>query len=150
MRNSQKTGVTLIAGIIAGIAVMGCLAAADGGTVPDAPEPVTVSAEVTPEPTTAPVEVETPAPVEVAAPEPIAPADVVTPEPAPAPPIAPVAPVEPASPEPAAPAPVAPDRVLTACLVEDSDNCYWDARTMGNGTGTSFITLDGVTYYPSK
>lgn len=38
-------------------------------------------------------------------------------------------------------------RFLTACATEDSDNCYWDAATHGNGTGTSFISLDGVLYF---
>ena len=41
-----------------------------------------------------------------------------------------------------------PDRTLVPCPEEDSDNCYWDAAQRGNGVGTSFITLDGVTYYP--
>jgi hypothetical protein len=45
---------------------------------------------------------------------------------------------------PAAPAASA----LPACPSEDSDNCYWDAATMGNGTGTSFVMLNGVAYYP--
>jgi hypothetical protein len=35
---------------------------------------------------------------------------------------------------------------LPACITEDSDNCYWDASSTG---GTSFVTLNGVTYYPS-
>jgi hypothetical protein len=34
------------------------------------------------------------------------------------------------------------------CAVEDDDNCYWDAMTMGNGQGWSFVTVDGVTHYP--
>lgn len=37
---------------------------------------------------------------------------------------------------------------LSPCSQEDSDNCYWDAAHRGNHQGTSFITLDGVTYYP--
>jgi len=37
---------------------------------------------------------------------------------------------------------------LRPCLVEDDENCYWDAARMGNGQGTSFIRLDGITYYP--
>lgn len=36
---------------------------------------------------------------------------------------------------------------LPACIDEDSDNCYWDAATMGNGKGDSFVTLHGKTYY---
>lgn len=41
------------------------------------------------------------------------------------------------------------ERVITLipCPTEDSDNCYWDADIQGNGEGTSFVTLDGVTYY---
>jgi hypothetical protein len=27
----------------------------------------------------------------------------------------------------------------TPCATEDSTNCRWDAETMGNGTGRSFI-----------
>lgn len=46
-----------------------------------------------------------------------------------------------------APAPELPTYTLPPCATEDSDNCYWNAATMGNGTGTSFINLDGVTYY---
>ncbi len=46
-----------------------------------------------------------------------------------------------------APAPEYPIYTLPPCATEDSDNCYWNAATMGNGTGTSFINLDGVTYY---
>ena len=40
------------------------------------------------------------------------------------------------------PAPV----VLTPCQYEDSTTCYWDAQRMGNGTGQSFIDVDGITY----
>jgi hypothetical protein len=36
---------------------------------------------------------------------------------------------------------------LTACATEDSDNCYWDAATMGNGEGLSFVVIDGTVYY---
>ena len=36
---------------------------------------------------------------------------------------------------------------LPPCPVEDADNCYWDATTMGNGLGRSFITVNGVTTY---
>jgi hypothetical protein len=42
-----------------------------------------------------------------------------------------------------------PTLTLRPCPVEDADNCYWDAARMGNGQGTSFITVDGVTYYPA-
>jgi len=41
-----------------------------------------------------------------------------------------------------------PTLTLVACPVEDADNCYWDAARMGNGQGTSFVTIGGVTYYP--
>lgn len=38
--------------------------------------------------------------------------------------------------------------ILQACEYEDSDNCFWDARFMGNGKGNSFYVIDGiVTYY---
>jgi hypothetical protein len=43
-----------------------------------------------------------------------------------------------------------PDLTLVPCPTEDSHNCYWDASRMGNGTGTSFIDWNGVTYYASK
>lgn len=41
---------------------------------------------------------------------------------------------------------------LPACQNEDDTNCYWDAKTMGNGIGTSFVSIGehgkGVrTYY---
>jgi hypothetical protein len=48
----------------------------------------------------------------------------------------------------AQPAQVLPTYTLPPCPTEDSDNCYWDAARMGNKQGTSFITLNGVTYYP--
>lgn len=41
----------------------------------------------------------------------------------------------------------APEYALTACATEDSTDCYWDASTQGNNTGTSFVNIDGVTYY---
>jgi hypothetical protein len=31
----------------------------------------------------------------------------------------------------------------TACPVEDSTNCYWDASIAGNGIGTSFVNIEG-------
>lgn len=43
-----------------------------------------------------------------------------------------------------------PTITLPPCEQEDSDNCYWDAQVMGNGTGTSFISLHGTVYYPSN
>lgn len=36
---------------------------------------------------------------------------------------------------------------LPACETEDSQNCYWDASTRGNGQGQSFIDLNGTAYY---
>lgn len=32
---------------------------------------------------------------------------------------------------------------MPACEYEDSENCYWDASTMGNGVGVSFVNVDG-------
>jgi hypothetical protein len=40
-----------------------------------------------------------------------------------------------------------PNLLLPPCAQEDSVNCYWDARVMGNGTGESFINWNGVLYY---
>ena len=37
--------------------------------------------------------------------------------------------------------------LYTAFPVEDSDNCYWDALTQGNGRGTSFVTIAGHVFY---
>lgn len=30
------------------------------------------------------------------------------------------------------------------CEYEDSNNCYWDAASRGNGQGTSFVVIDDV------
>jgi hypothetical protein len=30
---------------------------------------------------------------------------------------------------------------LTECKTEDSTMCYWDAKTRGNGEGTSFVNV---------
>lgn len=38
---------------------------------------------------------------------------------------------------------------LTICEQEDSRNCYWDAKRMGNGLGTSFVNIEGIIYTPS-
>lgn len=35
---------------------------------------------------------------------------------------------------------------IRPCRYEDSRNCVWDARHMGNGAGQSFIDIDGQTY----
>ena len=32
---------------------------------------------------------------------------------------------------------------LNPCLYEDGDNCWWDASTMGNGIGDSFVVIKG-------
>lgn len=32
---------------------------------------------------------------------------------------------------------------VPACPTEDSNNCYWDAQTQGNGRGQSFIDIGG-------
>lgn len=37
--------------------------------------------------------------------------------------------------------------VLPPCQMEDSQNCYWDAGTSGNGAGHSFIDIAGTAYY---
>lgn len=37
--------------------------------------------------------------------------------------------------------------VLTPCVTEDSDNCYWNAATRFNGKGRSFVVLNGTYYY---
>lgn len=39
---------------------------------------------------------------------------------------------------------------VVPCKWEDSRNCYWDARSRGNGHGRSFVTLKGKTYYSPK
>ena len=36
---------------------------------------------------------------------------------------------------------------LPACATEDSTNCVWDASVQGNGTGASFVDIDGTAYY---
>jgi hypothetical protein len=36
---------------------------------------------------------------------------------------------------------------LPPCPTEDSDDCYWDAATMGNGSGRSFMVESGVVTY---
>lgn len=37
--------------------------------------------------------------------------------------------------------------LFPACITEDSHNCFWNAATMGNGTGNSFIDINGTAYY---
>ena len=49
----------------------------------------------------------------------------------------------------ATPAPTPTSTVdLPPCEYEDSDNCFWDAQSRGNGEGTSFVVLDNIVYYP--
>lgn len=60
-------------------------------------------------------------------------------------PAAPVAPPA-ASSAPAATPGALPTYTLPPCPTEDSDDCYWDAARMGNGQGTSFVSLQGITY----
>lgn len=40
--------------------------------------------------------------------------------------------------------------VLKPCASEDSDNCYWDAATRGNGRGTSFVVIRGQYFYAAR
>lgn len=40
-----------------------------------------------------------------------------------------------------------PVQKIRACEFEDSDNCYWDAQSRGNGAGDSFVVIDGVYFY---
>lgn len=35
----------------------------------------------------------------------------------------------------------------TPCEYEDSANCTWIAAEHGNGTGESYVDIDGVAYY---
>ena len=37
--------------------------------------------------------------------------------------------------------------LLRKCKYEDSPHCYWDAGTMGNGKGKSFVSLRGRVFY---
>jgi hypothetical protein len=41
--------------------------------------------------------------------------------------------------------------VMPSCVVEDDNNCKWDATVQGNGEGTSFIVvLDNVFVMETK
>lgn len=43
--------------------------------------------------------------------------------------------------------------MLPPCADEDAggvSDCYWDAQLRGNGQGTSFAVIRGVTYYPER
>jgi len=37
--------------------------------------------------------------------------------------------------------------VLPPCVSEDAHNCYWDAQSMRNHVGKSFIDIDGEVLY---
>lgn len=37
--------------------------------------------------------------------------------------------------------------LTTPCAQEDSDNCYWNAATRGNGVGNSFVVVNGTYFY---
>lgn len=39
---------------------------------------------------------------------------------------------------------------LPACETEDSDNCYWDASSRGNGSGNSFVVRYGVVTFVTR
>jgi hypothetical protein len=39
---------------------------------------------------------------------------------------------------------------VRACLYEDSERCYWDAKTFGNKRGNSFLRFQHKTYYWKK
>jgi hypothetical protein len=36
---------------------------------------------------------------------------------------------------------------IPVCSTEESTNCFWDATNSGNGSGQSFIDVDGTPYY---
>jgi hypothetical protein len=36
------------------------------------------------------------------------------------------------------------------CVTEDSDNCYWDATSSGNGEGRSFVVVDGKQFFADE
>lgn len=140
----RKHAGLLIGGAIAGITLMSCIAATTPDTTPevtDTPAPIIEPAPTT-EPTPIPAPTDTPPIVEPEVTEP------------PATPIesVPVTVTPPTEPAPIEAAPVTPATLptytLPPCATEDSDNCYWDAARMGNGTGTSFISLNGVLYFP--
>lgn len=37
--------------------------------------------------------------------------------------------------------------LLSPCATEDSNNCYWDGSTMGNGRGDSYVTVNDTVMY---
>lgn len=38
----------------------------------------------------------------------------------------------------------------TPCATEDSSNCYWSASEQGNGSGVSFLDIQGTAYHTGK
>ena len=40
--------------------------------------------------------------------------------------------------------------VLPPCSAEDQHNCYFDASTIGNGVGHSYVDLNGTLIYPKE
>jgi hypothetical protein len=40
--------------------------------------------------------------------------------------------------------------IVPCAQEDDTDNCYWDAATRGNGQGTSFVWLNGKFYQEAK
>lgn len=98
-------------------------------------EPVTVTPEpVVVEPVEIPVEI----PVVETPTEPVAPAPEV--------PVAPEVTYPPLPPSGESNGYRSPD-TLPYCEQEDSDNCYWDSRLLGNGKGQSFISINGHRYF---
>lgn len=39
---------------------------------------------------------------------------------------------------------------LPPCEIEDATNCYWNSAVSGNGIGSSFLDVNGVTYYAAN
>lgn len=37
--------------------------------------------------------------------------------------------------------------MMPPCVTEDSTGCYWNAQTMGNGEGRSFVALGELVIY---
>jgi hypothetical protein len=37
-----------------------------------------------------------------------------------------------------------PGESLPPCATEDSEGCYWDAETMGNGVGNDYVSIPDV------
>jgi hypothetical protein len=43
-----------------------------------------------------------------------------------------------------------PVAAVPNCESEDASNCYWNAAVSGNGTGQSFIDVNGTAIYLPK